>query len=154
MSQSLSSERARERERLAHKKCVNPGVIFGPFGGNCGPFWVIFGPLWIILGHLGSYLGHLGPFCAFSAKKLRKIQFFSGPVGAMGLAFRMYATKQTKKPSNQSRAKTCFYKFSLFVENCHRPGYLVTMCKYWPQYQAKCYIFSSCWMVFAGIFPI
>ena len=51
------------------EKCVNPGIIFGPFGGNCGPFRVIFGPLRIILGHsrailghLGSYLGHFGPF--------------------------------------------------------------------------------------------
>ena len=70
----ISELRARSREReigsqSSWKKCVNPCVIFGPFGGNCGPFWVIFGPLWIILGHsrailghLASYLGHFGPF--------------------------------------------------------------------------------------------
>ena len=44
------------------KKCVYPGVIFGPFGGNCGPFRVIFEPLWIILGHSRAILGHFGSF--------------------------------------------------------------------------------------------
>ena len=33
------------------KKCVNPGVIFGPFG--------------VILVHFGSFLGHLGSFWSF-----------------------------------------------------------------------------------------
>ena len=53
------------------KKCVNPGVIFVPFGGNSGPFWVIFWPFWIILGHsraifghIGSFLGHFGSYLA------------------------------------------------------------------------------------------
>ena len=53
-------------------KCVNPGIIFGPFGvivghfgsflGHFGSFWVILGPFSAILGHLGSYLGHFGQF--------------------------------------------------------------------------------------------
>ena len=83
-------------KKKLRKKCVNPGVIFGPFGGNFGPFWVIFGPFWIILGHsrailghLGSYLGHFGPFWIIFGHfwailwhfwtNLRKIQFFLRP---------------------------------------------------------------------------
>ena len=63
------------------KKCINPGVIFGPFGvilGHFGSFWVILGPYWAILGHLGSYLGHFGSFL--------------GIFGVRILAFRMYAS--------------------------------------------------------------
>ena len=73
----ISELRARSREReigsqSSWKKCVNPGVIFGPFGvivghfgsflGHFGSFWVILGPLWIILGHSRAILGHFGPF--------------------------------------------------------------------------------------------
>ena len=42
------------QEKNLRKKCENPGVIFGPFGGNFGPFWVFFGQFWIILGHSGT----------------------------------------------------------------------------------------------------
>ena len=74
------------------KKCVSPGVIFGPFGGNFGPFWDIFGPCWTILGHLGSYLGHFGAFWVISWNiwtNLRKVQIFCGICRI--LAFRMCA---------------------------------------------------------------
>ena len=108
MSQSLSSERTRERERLAHKKCVNPGVIFGPFGvivghfgsflGHFGSFWVILGPFWAIwghiwatLGHFGSFLAIFGPFCGIFGQICGKFNFFCGIVGVARLAFRMYA---------------------------------------------------------------
>ena len=37
--------------RKIAEKCVNPGVIFGPFG--------------VILVHFGSFLGHLGSFWSF-----------------------------------------------------------------------------------------
>ena len=53
----------------------------GNFGSFIlGPFWVIFVPLWVIF----------GPFRGIFGKKLRKVQFFCGPVGVAGLAFRMY----------------------------------------------------------------
>ena len=86
-------------EKKLRKKCVNPGVIFGPFGGNFGPFWVIFGPFWVILGHsraimghFGSYLGHFGsylvhfgplwaifgPLVAYLEKIAESSNFFAG----------------------------------------------------------------------------
>ena len=36
------------QSKKLRKKCVNPGVIFGPFG--------------VIVGHFGSFLGHFGSF--------------------------------------------------------------------------------------------
>ena len=36
------------QSKKMRKKCINPGVIFGPFG--------------VILGHFGSFLGHFGSF--------------------------------------------------------------------------------------------
>ena len=90
---------------MAHNKCINPGVIFGPFGGNCGP-------LWIILGHSRAMLDHFGPFgvifrplwvifgqfCGIFGQICGKLNFFCGPVGVAGFAFRMYAL--TKKQSS------------------------------------------------------
>ena len=35
-------------KKKLRKKCINPGVIFGPFG--------------VIVGHFGSFLGHFGSF--------------------------------------------------------------------------------------------
>ena len=92
MSQSLSSERALQRERLAHKAIAHFWAIWG----NCGPFWVIFGPLRIILGHsrailghFGSYLGHFGPFwvifgpfCGIFGQICGKVNFFAGSLGS------------------------------------------------------------------------
>ena len=60
------------------KKCVNMGVIFGPFWvilahfgsflGYFGPFWVILGPFWAIWGHIWTILGNFWPFlCHFMA---------------------------------------------------------------------------------------
>ena len=66
------------QSKKMRKKCVNPGVIFGPFEvilghlgsflGHLGSFWVILGPFWVILGHLGSYLATLGHFWPFLNK--------------------------------------------------------------------------------------
>merc|ERR1719220_561728 len=59
-------------QKKLRKKCVNPGVIFGPFGvivghfgsflGHFGSFWVILGPFWTIWGHIWATLGHIGSF--------------------------------------------------------------------------------------------
>ena len=55
-------------KKKLRKKCVNPGVIFGPFGvilghfgsflGHFGSFWVILGPFWVIFGSLWAILGN------------------------------------------------------------------------------------------------
>ena len=78
-------------KKKLRKKCLNPGVIFGPFG--------------VILGHLGSYLGHFGPFWFIFGHfwaiwtNLRKVQIFCGILDAQILAFRMYATRVPPSPS-------------------------------------------------------
>ena len=51
------------------KKCVNPGVIFGPFWVILGPFWVLIGPLWVIFGHFQAVFWHFWT-------NLRKVQIF------------------------------------------------------------------------------
>ena len=63
---------------------------FGSFLGHSramldhfGPFGVIFGPLWGILGHFWPFWGIFGQICG-------NFKFFCGPVGVVGLAFRMY----------------------------------------------------------------
>ena len=52
-----------------------------------GPFGVIFGPL---LGYFGSFLAIFGPFRGIFGQICGKFKFFCGPVGVVGLAFRMY----------------------------------------------------------------
>ena len=47
------------------KKCVNPGVIFGPF-------WIILGQIWATLGHFWAILWHFWT-------NLRKVQIFLRP---------------------------------------------------------------------------
>ena len=108
----ISELRARSREReigsqSSWKKCVNPGVIFGPFGvivghfgsflGHFGSFWVILGPFWAILGHIWATLGHFGsflaifgPFCGIFEEICGKFNFFCGIINPAILAFRMY----------------------------------------------------------------
>ena len=83
------------QSKKLRKKCVNPGVIFGPFE-------VILSHFWAILGHFGSYLVHFGQFWVIFGyfwaiswhfwTNLWKVQFFCGSVGVVGLAFRMYDT--------------------------------------------------------------
>ena len=93
------------------KKCVNPGVIFGPFEviwgnfgsflGHFGLFWVILGPyrailghIWAILGHFGSFWAIFGPFRAIFGQICRKFKFVCGIFNPTILAFRMYAADQ------------------------------------------------------------
>ena len=63
-------------------------VLFFSAGANfwaiLGHFWVISGPFWVIFGH---FLGHC---VAFLDKFAEISNFFCGPVGVLGLAFRMY----------------------------------------------------------------
>ena len=42
---------------------------------------------WAIWGNFGSFLGIFGHFIENFADNLRKIQIFSGPIGAMGARF-------------------------------------------------------------------
>ena len=77
-------------KKKLRKKCVNPGVIFGPFGvilGHLGSYLGYFGSFWAFLGHIWPFLGH---FVAFLDKFGGKLIFFCEIVGVARLAFRMY----------------------------------------------------------------
>ena len=50
------------------KKCVNPGIIFGPFG-------VILGHCRATLGHFGSFFAIFGPFCGIFGQTSGKFNF-------------------------------------------------------------------------------
>ena len=54
------------------KKCVNPGVIFGPFWIILGHSRAMLGHFGSYLGHFGSYLGHFGPFLGHFVAYLEK----------------------------------------------------------------------------------
>ena len=87
-------------QKKLRKKCVNPGVIFGPFGvilghfgsflGHIGPFWAIWSHIWATLGHFGSFLAIFGPFCCIFGQICGKFKFVCGIVGVTILAFRIY----------------------------------------------------------------
>ena len=59
---------------------------FGPFGD--------WGHIWDTLGHLGSFLVIFWAISWHIWTKLRKVQFFCGPNGVVGLALRMYALRK------------------------------------------------------------
>ena len=72
-------------KKKLRKKCVNPGVIFGPFWVIFGAFWIILGHsrailghIWVTLGHFGSFLAIFGPFCGFFGEICGKFKFFCG----------------------------------------------------------------------------
>ena len=90
-------------QKIFRKKCGSFlghfGSFLGHFGhfwvilghswailGLVGPFWVIFGPLWVIFGHFWAISWHFWT-------NLRKVKIFCGPIGVVGLAFRMYGPR-------------------------------------------------------------
>ena len=72
------------QSKKLRKKCVNPGVIFGPFGVILGHFGSFFGHLGSYLGRFGAFWVIFGPFRGIFGQICGKFKFFAAPLGSWG----------------------------------------------------------------------